>query len=99
MGQKRETFLFSRTARLFWRGALLPKNRKEILELILLQCCDIAKKKKASFISFPAFCRDERQGHFFWIWVLEGSNAFFSLRGTWKLEIYPPEEELLRKYA
>jgi peptidoglycan pentaglycine glycine transferase (the first glycine) len=76
-------------------------DRKEILELILLQLNDIAKKENASFIRISPIFKKGLKGY------SENKNLFVDLgfrdapmhasayEATWKLDIYPSKEEIL----
>jgi len=78
------------------------QDEKEILELILVQLSDTAKTEKASFIRVSPIILQETKGY------PENENIFVDLgfrdapmhasayEATWKLDIYPPEDELLK---
>ena len=67
---KRGTFLFVPHGPVVIEG-LDAKDKKEVLELILIQLSDIAKEEKASFIRFsPNLTRTKKTRIFLLIWDL-----------------------------
>jgi len=75
-----------------------PKDKKEILELILLHLSDITKEEKASFIRIsPLFIENEENKNIFLDLGFRNSPMHApAYEATWKLDIYPAEEELLK---
>ncbi len=94
---KRGTFLFIPHGPVV-AGDLAAKDKKEILELILVQLSDIAKEEKASFVRIaPIFQRTEENENIFADFGFRSSPMPASAyEATWKLDIYLPEEELLK---
>jgi len=93
---RRGTFLFIPHGPIL-QESLPPQDKKEILELILLQLGDIAKKENASFIRVsPLFIKDEASENIFSDLGFRNSPMHASAyEATWKLDIYPEEQELL----
>ncbi|MGD0577064.1 MAG: peptidoglycan bridge formation glycyltransferase FemA/FemB family protein [Candidatus Staskawiczbacteria bacterium] len=92
---KRGTFLFVPHGPVVI-GGLEAKDRKEILELILLQLSDIAKEEKASFIRFsPIFSRTEENEDIFSDLGFRQAPTHVHPEVTWELGIAAPEQELL----
>ncbi len=97
---RRGTFLFIPHGPVVVEG-LEPRDKKEILELILTELSDIAKEEKASFIRVsPIFLKGPANGY------PENENIFLDLdfrlspihmhpEVTWELDITPPEDDLL----
>jgi len=97
---RRGTFLFIPHGPAVIEG-VSGQDKKEILELILVQLGDIAEKEKASFIRIsPIFVEDSANGY------PENENVFLDLgfrqapihmhpETTWELDITLPEEQLL----
>jgi len=73
------------------------KDKKEIFELILLQLSSIAQKEKASFIRVSSLLLDneENQNLFLDLGFITAPMHASAYEATWKLDIYPPEEDLL----
>jgi len=92
---KRGTFLFIPHGPVVIDG-LVANDKKEILELILIQLGDIAKEEKASFIRFsPIFNRNEENEDIFSDLGFKLAPTHVHPEVTWELEISSPEEELL----
>lgn len=94
---RRGTFLFIAHGPVFL-NELAAHDRKEILELLLLQLSDIAKEEKASFIRIsPLFeSNEENETMFVDLGFRKSPMHASAYEATWKLDIYPPEEELLK---
>jgi len=94
---RRGTFLFLPHGPVLMDG-LAVKDKKEILELILLHLNDIAKQEKASFIRISSlFLRNEENENIFTDLGFRPSPMHASAyEATWKLDISPVEEELLK---
>lgn len=94
---RRGTFLFIPHGPVVMEG-LTVKDKKEILDLILIQLSEIAKKEKASFIRVsPLFDRNEANENIFIDLGFRNAPMHSSAyEATWKLDIYPSEDELLR---
>jgi peptidoglycan pentaglycine glycine transferase (the first glycine) len=78
-------------------GELDAKDEKEILELILLQLSDIAKEEQASFIRISPILKinGEKQDIFTDLGFRAAPMHASAYEATWKLDIYPTEDELL----
>lgn len=78
---------------------LIPaRDKKEILELILIHLSDIAREEKASFIRISPILSDNEENRNIFI-DLGFRNAPMhasAYEATWKLDIYPSDEELLK---
>lgn len=93
---KRGTFLFIPHGPVVLDGLPL-KDKKEILELLLLQLGGIAKEENASFIRVSSLFKENE----------DNKNIFLDLgfklapmhasayEATWKLDIFPQEQQLL----
>ncbi len=94
---KRGTFLFIPHGPVLIEE-LPPKDKKEILELIVLQLSDVAKKEKASFIRVSSlFLETEENKDIFIDLGFRFSPMHASAyEATWKLDIYPSDEDLLK---
>lgn len=94
---KRGTFLFIPHGPVVI-DELDAKDKKEILELILLQLGNIAKAENASFIRIsPLFERNEENKNVFIdLGFRNAPMQSSSYEATWKLDIFLPEEELLK---
>jgi lipid II:glycine glycyltransferase (peptidoglycan interpeptide bridge formation enzyme) len=94
---KRGTFLFVPHGPVVIEG-LDTKDKKEVLELILVQLSDIAKEEGASFIRFsPIFEKTEANENIFIDLGFRNSPMHASAyEATWKLDILTSEEDLLR---
>ncbi|MEI7424499.1 MAG: peptidoglycan bridge formation glycyltransferase FemA/FemB family protein, partial [Candidatus Staskawiczbacteria bacterium] len=77
---------------------LTSQDKKEILELILLQLSDTAKKENVSFIRIsPIFIdNDENRDIFIDLGFRNAPMHASAYEATWKLDIYPEEDELLK---
>ncbi len=77
---------------------LSVKDKKETLELIMLHLSNIAKEEKASFIRVsPIFLdNEENQNIFDDLGFRNAPMHESAYEATWKLDIYPSEEELLK---
>lgn len=93
---RRGTFLFIPHGPVILED-LTAKDKKEILELILVQLSDIAKKEKASFIRIsPLFSdNEENQNILLDLGFRQAPMHASAYEATWKLDIYLSEEELL----
>jgi len=78
---------------------LSGKDKKEILELILLHLSDIAKEEEASFIRVsPLFeANEENKNIFIDLGFRDAPMHASAYEATWKLDIYPPDEDLVHK--
>lgn len=94
---KRGTFLFIPHGPVIAED-LEIKDKKEILELILVQLSDIAKEEKASFIRLsPILIKtEENENMFLELGFIDAPMHASAYEATWKLDIFPSEEELLR---
>ncbi len=94
---KRGTFLFIPHGPVI-TDDLNVKDKKEILELILVRLGDIAKEEKASFIRIsPILYRTgENENIFIDLGFRESPMHASAYEATWKLDIYLPEDELLK---
>jgi len=94
---KRGTFLFIPHGPVVIEG-LAEKDKKEILELLLLRLGDSAKAEKASFIRMsPLFEKSEQNKNILAdLGFINAPMHASAYEATWKLDIYPPEEELLK---
>jgi peptidoglycan pentaglycine glycine transferase (the first glycine) len=92
---RRGTFLFIPHGPVVAEG-LSGQDKKEILELILVQLSDIAGKEKASFIRVaPIFARNEENENVFLDLGFRQAPIHMHPEVTWELDITLPEEELL----
>ncbi len=92
---RRGTFLFVPHGPVVAEG-LEEKDKKEILELILIQLSGISKEEKASFIRFsPIFSRSEKNENIFIDLGFRLSPIHMHPEATWELDITLPEEKLL----
>jgi lipid II:glycine glycyltransferase (peptidoglycan interpeptide bridge formation enzyme) len=75
------------------------KDKKEILELILLQLSDIAKKEKIDFIRVSPllFNTEDNQNIFLDLGFREAPMHASAYEATWKLDLLPIEEDLVHK--
>jgi len=94
---RRGTFLFVPHGPVTIDG-LSGADKKEILELILLHLSDTAKEEKASFIRIsPLFLDSQENRNIFIDLGFRNSPMHASAyEATWKLDIYPSEDELLK---
>lgn len=94
---RRGTFLFIPHGPKIIEG-LSNKDKKEILELILVRLIGIAKEERASFIRVsPLFLKNEENENIFADLGFRNSPMHASAyEATWKLDIFPSEEELLK---
>ncbi len=94
---KRGTFLFIPHGPVIFDD-LTGQDKKEMLELILLQLSDIAKRENASFIRIsPILLNNEENERIFLDLGFRNSPMHASAyEATWKLDIYPDEENLLK---
>jgi len=79
-------------------GSLPAQDKKEILELILVQLSDVARKEKASFIRVaPIFLDNEENRNIFLdLGFRDAPMHASAYEATWKLDIYPHEDEILK---
>lgn len=79
-------------------GSLQVKDKVEILQIILQYLLNIAKEENASFIRVsPLFERTEENENIFWELGFRNAPMHASAyEATWKLDIFSPEEELLK---
>lgn len=77
---------------------LSVKDKKQILGLFIETLADLAKQEKASFLRIaPLFERNgENAALFADLGFREAPMHASAYEATWKLDIYPPEEELLK---
>ncbi len=94
---KRGTFLFIPHGPVVSEG-LEGKDKKEVLELLLVQLCTIAEEQNASFIRVsPLFRRNEQNENIFSDLSFRNAPMHASTYdATWKLDINPSEEELFK---
>ena len=94
---RRGTFLFIPHGPVMLEG-LSAQDRKEVLELILLQIGDIAKKERASFIRVSPLLleNEDNKNIFIDLGFRDAPMHASAYEATWKLDIYPPEAELLK---
>jgi lipid II:glycine glycyltransferase (peptidoglycan interpeptide bridge formation enzyme) len=95
---RRGTFLFIPHGPVLMSG-LKSKDKKEILELILLHLRNIAKEEKASFIRIsPLFLANEENENIFTeLNFRQAPMHASSYEATWKLDLLPPDEDLVHK--
>jgi len=92
---KRGTFLFVPHGPVITEG-LGIKDKKEILQLLLLEIENIAKEEKASFIRIsPIWERTEENINLFKNSIAKEAPIHMHPEVTWELDITPPEENLL----
>ena len=92
---KRGTFLFIPHGPVVVDG-ITAQDKKDMLELIILQINDIAKKERASFIRFsPIFFDTEENRDIFRDLGLRPAPIHMHPEVTWELDITLPEEKLL----
>ena len=93
---KRGTFLFIPHGPILLED-LPTKDKKEILELIIVHLSDIAKKENASFIRVsPLFYDNEENKNIFLdLGFREAPMHSSAYEATWKLNILPAEENIL----
>jgi len=92
---KRGTFLFIPHGPVVIEG-ISGQDKKEILELILVQLSDIARKEKASFIRVsPIFLKNEENENVFLDLGFRPAPIHMHPETTWELDITLPEEKLL----
>lgn len=94
---KRGTFLFIPHGPIV--SEFLPlKDKKEILELILLQLNSIAKQENAIFIRISPLLLDseENQNIFADLGFRNSPMPASAYEATWKLDIFEPEDKLLK---
>lgn len=94
---KRGTFLFIPHGPVVIESAP-EKDKKEILELILLNLEGVAKEEKANFIRVsPIFLENEENMNIFADLGFRAAPMHASAyEATWKLDLYPSEDELLK---
>jgi len=94
---RRGTFLFIPHGPVVFDD-ITEKDKKEVLKLFLLHLENIAKEEKASFIRVsPLFYRTEENQSIFADLGFRNSPMHASAyEATWKLDIYPSEDELLK---
>lgn len=94
---KRGTFLFIPHGPAML-GSLPARDKKEILELILLHISDIAKQEEASFLRVsPILIENEENKNVFTdLGFIDAPMHASAYEATWKLDIYSPEAELLK---
>jgi len=94
---KRGTFLFIPHGPVVIEG-LSVQDKKEILELILVHLSDIAREEKASFIRVsPILLKNEENKNIFIdLGFRDAPMQASAYEATWKLDIYPVEDELLK---
>jgi len=95
---KRGTFLFIPHGPVVLQS-IAPKDKKEILELLLISLSDIAKEEKANFIRISPLLEktQENQNIFTDLGFRESPMHSSAYDATWKLNIYPSLEEILYK--
>jgi lipid II:glycine glycyltransferase (peptidoglycan interpeptide bridge formation enzyme) len=77
--------------------ALSPKDRKEVLELIMIQLQDTIDKERVSFIRIsPIFSRSPDNENVFSELCFDDAPIHMHPEVTWELNITPPEEEILK---
>jgi len=92
---RRGTFLFIPHGPVLLIG-LSVQDKKEILELILLQLSDISKKEKASFIRVsPILSETEENNNVFADLGFRQAPIHMHPEVTWELDITPSEENIL----
>ena len=93
---RRGTFLFIPHGPVVVEG-LAGQDKKEILELLLAQLSDIANEEKASFIRVSPILEqnEENENIFLDLGFRNAPMHASAYEATWKLDIYPKEEELL----
>ncbi len=94
---RRGTFLFVPHGPVIISG-LDFKDKKEILEILLSELKEYAKEENASFIRLSPILEDNNENKKIFV-ELEFRQAPIhasAYEATWKLDIYPPEEELLK---
>ena len=93
---RRGTFLFVPHGPAFIEG-LAKMDKKEILELILLQLSDIAKEEKASFIRVSSLLEDieENKNIFIDLGFRQAPMHSSAYEATWRLDIFPVAEDLV----
>ncbi|HCC59769.1 MAG: hypothetical protein A2402_00030 [Candidatus Staskawiczbacteria bacterium RIFOXYC1_FULL_37_43] len=94
---KRGAFLFIPHGPVILNG-LSYKDKKEILELILLHLNNVANQEKASFIRISSLfeLNKENQTIFEDLKFRESPMPASSYEATWKLDLFLPEDELLK---
>ena len=94
---RRGTFLFIPHGPVIL-GDLAATDKKEILELLAVQLSDAAKQEKVSFIRVsPLFIENEQNVDIFMDLGFRLAPMHASAyEATWKLDIYPAEDELLK---
>ncbi len=95
---RRGTFLFIPHGPVFL-DELTYENKKEILELLVIQLVEIAKEEKASFIRISSLLeRNQDNARIFEELNFRDSPMHASAyEATWKLDILPPDEDLVHK--
>lgn len=93
---KRGTFLFIPHGPVIL-NRISVQDKKEILELIIIHLSDIAKEENASFIRVsPIFLENKENKNIFEeLGFREAPMHAPAYESTWKLDIYPKEDELL----
>jgi len=92
---RRGTFLFIPHGPAVIEG-LDTKDKKEVLELILIQLGDIAKAEKVSFIRVsPIFLKNEENENIFSNLGFRLSPIHMHPEVTWELDITPRDEDIL----
>jgi len=94
---RRGTFLFIPHGPVIL-GQIAGQDKKEILQLILLQLSNIAVEEKASFIRVSPILleNDENKGVFEDLGFMDAPMHASAYEATWKLDIYPSEDDLLK---
>lgn len=94
---KRGTFLFIPHGPIIIEG-LEIKDKREILEILLSQLKAIAKEEKASFIRLSSLFEENQINKeiFKELKFRQAPIQASAYEATWKLDIYPTEDELLK---
>jgi len=94
---KRGTFLFIPHGPVVL-GGISAKDKKEILQLILLNLRSVAKEEKASFIRISPILleNEENKNVFLDLGFREAPMHASAYEATWKLDIYKSEDDLLK---
>jgi len=92
---RRGTFLFIPHGPVVLEG-VTAEDKKEILELLLVQLSQVAKEEKASFIRIsPIFSESENNNDIFTDLGFRQAPIHMHPEVTWELDITLPEEKLL----
>jgi lipid II:glycine glycyltransferase (peptidoglycan interpeptide bridge formation enzyme) len=94
---KRGTFLYIPHGPVFL-GRLVIKDKKEILELVLARLLEISKEEKANFVRISSLLAesDENKNMLVDLGFKNSPMPASAYEATWKLDIYRPEDELLK---